>query len=409
MKSTIVHKESETIDSTSEKLIQLQLELTPFIGQDFFNEAGEALKRISGADYLLIGIINHADYCAETVSISSERGLEENIKYFLKGTPCENLLRGKSCVFNGGVAEKFPEDILLVEIGVESYIGIPLTNHQEEVIGLIVGLYTTKVKDPDFVRDAFRVIAERTTSELERSKMEFKLKEQKDRLKFALHAGQFGVYTWDVFKDELTFNDKIYEIIGYSREEFGHTYMDWIGLVHPDDYHQLAVERNLNYLDGKEYHAPRKLRIKRKNGVYTWVQIESYSYYIDLQRQLKRNVGIIKQIDNEVNAERELNQSLQIQKELNEKLERREKDLTQKQYRLVSKMVAMQELNKELKESRTRWAYALEGNGDGVIEWDLKTNKLYLSKRSLDILGYPKGVINTQEDLLNIIHPHNKT
>src|SRR5690606_27448639 len=40
-------------------------------------------------------------------------------------------------------------------------------------------------------------------------------------------------------------------------------------------------------------------------------------------------------------------------------------------------------INKNLAESEQRWKYALEGSGDGVWDWDIKTNHVFFSRRWL--------------------------
>jgi len=41
-----------------------------------------------------------------------------------------------------------------------------------------------------------------------------------------------------------------------------------------------------------------------------------------------------------------------------------------------------------LKESESRWQFALEGAGDGVWDWNLQTNKVFFSRRWKEMLGY---------------------
>ena len=77
--------------------------------------------------------------------------------------------------------------------------------------------------------------------------------------------------------------------------------------------------------------------------------------------------------------------------------------LTENQEKII------QTRTRELIESEGRWQYALEGAGDGMWDWNLKTNDLYFSDRWKTMLGYdlediPNG-LNTWKDL---IHPDDK-
>lgn len=46
------------------------------------------------------------------------------------------------------------------------------------------------------------------------------------------------------------------------------------------------------------------------------------------------------------------------------------------------------DMNSELIESEYRWKYALEGAGEGVWDWDIKTGYMFKSRRLKEILGY---------------------
>jgi len=53
----------------------------------------------------------------------------------------------------------------------------------------------------------------------------------------------------------------------------------------------------------------------------------------------------------------------------------------------------------ELEESKNIWRFALEGNGDGVWNWDVRTGEILVSARLREMLGYP-----AQDQLEHIEH-----
>jgi len=60
----------------------------------------------------------------------------------------------------------------------------------------------------------------------------------------------------------------------------------------------------------------------------------------------------------------------------------------------------------KLKESEQRWHFALEGNRDGVWDWNVKTNQIFFSTRWKQMLGYNKGEIdNSFSEWENRVHP----
>ena len=63
-------------------------------------------------------------------------------------------------------------------------------------------------------------------------------------------------------------------------------------------------------------------------------------------------------------------------------------------------------LEEALRESETRWRFALEGAGHGVWDWDARTNRVYFSPRWKAMLGYEEDEIgDTLEEWEKRVHP----
>ncbi|MFN6500511.1 MAG: GAF domain-containing protein [Nostoc sp. DedQUE01] len=59
-----------------------------------------------------------------------------------------------------------------------------------------------------------------------------------------------------------------------------------------------------------------------------------------------------------------------------------------------------------LQESEERWQLALQGNNDGIWDWNLKTNEVFFSTRWKQMLGYEDHeVCNCWDDWTKLIHP----
>jgi PAS domain S-box-containing protein len=60
----------------------------------------------------------------------------------------------------------------------------------------------------------------------------------------------------------------------------------------------------------------------------------------------------------------------------------------------------------QLKEAESRWAFAVEGAGDGVWDWNMLTGEMTLSGCYESMLGYAKGeLLETVEAWLKSVHP----
>ncbi|HSL06283.1 MAG TPA: PAS domain S-box protein, partial [Nitrospiraceae bacterium] len=55
------------------------------------------------------------------------------------------------------------------------------------------------------------------------------------RLELATSAAQIGVWDWNIQKDELVWDDRMFALYGVKKEEFGCIYDAWLSGVHPDD------------------------------------------------------------------------------------------------------------------------------------------------------------------------------
>lgn len=61
-------------------------------------------------------------------------------------------------------------------------------------------------------------------------------------------------------------------------------------------------------------------------------------------------------------------------------------------------VIERDQIYQRLKESEQRWKFALEGAGDGVWDWDIKTQTVIFSKRWKEMLGYSETDIESNYD-----------
>ena len=69
----------------------------------------------------------------------------------------------------------------------------------------------------------------------DRREHEMRLANLLQRLDLATHAARLGIWDWDIVKDELVWDDRMYDLYGVRREDFRVAYDAWIGGVHPGD------------------------------------------------------------------------------------------------------------------------------------------------------------------------------
>ncbi len=129
------------------------------------------LSEALDADITFIGR-NHNTNSVRTIVVTENGEESANFVYSLQGTPCSDVLDNELCMVNA-VDDKYPEDKLLIELGVKSYIGLPITNSNGENIGIIVSLFRTDVNFWQFrYKDILQYFTPRISAELQRMEFE---------------------------------------------------------------------------------------------------------------------------------------------------------------------------------------------------------------------------------------------
>jgi PAS domain S-box-containing protein len=73
----------------------------------------------------------------------------------------------------------------------------------------------------------------------ERKLAQDELMEATRRLRLATESGQLGIWDYDLVREEIIWNDRMYDIYGVSPESFAVSYAKWERLVHPEDLRQV--------------------------------------------------------------------------------------------------------------------------------------------------------------------------
>ena len=105
------------------------------IGAEFFESLVRHLASALGVSYAFVAEFAGVKTRVRTLAYRGKGRLLSNIEYELAGTPCEDVVRGGLCHHPERVREKFPRDQGLIDLGIESYLGVPLLDGQQNVLG----------------------------------------------------------------------------------------------------------------------------------------------------------------------------------------------------------------------------------------------------------------------------------
>jgi GAF domain-containing protein len=161
------------------KVLQNILEIDQrSIGIKYLRALAKNIAQILGFKYVLIGHALEPDkQRVETDVVWAAKGYIDNFEYDLKNTPCENVLSGKRvCIYPNSIIQQFPEDVLLADMGVESYIGAPVLTVDGKLSGILVLLDDGPIEDGELVTAIVDFLASRVGTEIERHYIEENLK-----------------------------------------------------------------------------------------------------------------------------------------------------------------------------------------------------------------------------------------
>jgi GAF domain-containing protein len=138
-------------------------------GSGFFDGLSHFLCAVVGAELVVIGEIAPDDH--DTIQTIARYRCGErtpNKRYELAGTPCGTVVGPQSiCVYPTRVAELFPEDKGLADMGAEGYLGMPLFARDGRKIGLLALITTEPISDSDTLAALLRLVGTRASLELE--------------------------------------------------------------------------------------------------------------------------------------------------------------------------------------------------------------------------------------------------
>jgi len=139
-------------------------------GDDFFQALVTNMATMFNADYAFIGLLDKDDAMLVNTYMVYARGkIVPNFSYSLPGTPCMTVIGKKACAYPEHVQQLFPNDEMLIEMNVDSYIGIPLYSDNRQAVGLVVVMDSKPMKNPIQMEELLKIFAARTEAELERT------------------------------------------------------------------------------------------------------------------------------------------------------------------------------------------------------------------------------------------------
>jgi len=194
-----------------ERLRDVAAGISAQTGPKFFQSLADYLVRALDADFALVGELTGEE--TDQVRVLGLAGFdrEPGFTYSLAGTPCENVIQRSICAYPDDILHRFPNDEMLIQAGVEGYVGTPLLAGNGDPMGLIAVMTRRPLKDVPTILATVRIFAARAGAELGRARGEAERRRLHSQIQHAQRLRSIGVLAGGIAHD---FNNLLVGILG---------------------------------------------------------------------------------------------------------------------------------------------------------------------------------------------------
>ena len=187
-------------------------------GGDFFQSLVRHLAEALQVRYSFVAeCTDDSNTRVRTLAFWTGKGFGDEIAFPLKGTPCEGVMTDEVRCYPKDLQSLFPEDLGLVDLDVESYLGVPLHASSGRTLGHLVVMHDQPMTEMEHNIPVLRIFAARAGVELERKRASEALENSKRRLRTLLDINNAIVSK--LTRDELfqAISEALSRVIGFDR------------------------------------------------------------------------------------------------------------------------------------------------------------------------------------------------
>ena len=188
-------------------------------GAEFLPALTQYLGKLLGADYVLICKLELWKETIETIGVFSQEAFQANVTYDLAGTFCKHVIENKIGVFLSGVQQVFPMDSMLLEMKVESCVGISILDSRGGIIGTMAIMNKSPMQQADQAKALLQLVGAAAGAELERLREEKILRRERDRAQGYLDTVEAMVVVLDKDARILQINRKACQLLAWNESQ----------------------------------------------------------------------------------------------------------------------------------------------------------------------------------------------
>lgn len=167
-------------------------------GKEFFNALVKNLAKALNTHAALVTEFLENSCRLRAIAFWVGGNWYNNYEYDISGTPCETVIK-KANFFHYpvNVQELYPDDEDLKKISAESYMGVPLKDVNDNVLGHIAVMDTKPMPEEPRGLALFHIFAARATAELQRLQAEAEIKEREEKLSRLIDGVMDAIFELD--------------------------------------------------------------------------------------------------------------------------------------------------------------------------------------------------------------------
>ncbi|MEM6427372.1 MAG: GAF domain-containing protein, partial [Cyanobacteria bacterium P01_D01_bin.128] len=169
--------------------LQSLLEGTTATGEDFFPALAEHLAKGIRVRYAAISEYDAATGEIRILAFWNNGNLSQDSIVSPSGVPCEVVVKeGEAHYYPEAVQQLFPSVPALKEIGAACYLGVPILDRQNAVLGAICICHDQSLLEPEQAEAFMTIVASRASAELQRQRAEVALRQAYGEMEVQVQA-----------------------------------------------------------------------------------------------------------------------------------------------------------------------------------------------------------------------------
>jgi len=235
----------------------------------FFQSLVKDLSKALDVEYAFLAeFVDSEQTQVQTVAVWAKGHITENFLWKVADTPGARLRKTKVACWESNIQQHYPQDPLLTQWEVNSFIGSPLVNWAGQVIGIIVAMDRRPLRNLQLAQSILGVFAVRGASELERKGAEEALRENEERFRAIAENAYDLIFETSLDGRLLYSSPSCQKVLGYSLEELGQCNL--LNLVHPDDRPAFEWEFETKVQSLEDWHMV--YRFRHQSGEWRWFE-----------------------------------------------------------------------------------------------------------------------------------------